>query len=78
MRCEMVERCPFFHTMEMRAVNALKEVYCEGTPALCARLRVAQAVGRENVPLGLAPNHAHLVDDIIRAVRCGQERQKPE
>jgi hypothetical protein len=69
MKCELLEGCPFFQTPKMSSnsdiVNSLIEVYCKGNPLLCARRRVAIAVGREKVPDGLSPNHMHLVQKII-------------
>jgi hypothetical protein len=68
MKCEFLKNCPFFNCLTTVAVKALKEVYCRENPALCARLQVASAVGRENVPPDLTPNHNHLVQSIIEKV----------
>jgi hypothetical protein len=46
-------------------VQSLKEVYCYGNPLLCARRRVAMAIGRSKVPDDLNPNHAHRVQELL-------------
>ena len=69
MKCEWLENCPFFNMPEdvahPHAITAMKKIYCRGNSLLCARRQVANAVGREHVPLHLNPNHSHLVQDII-------------
>jgi hypothetical protein len=65
MSCELLKGCLFFNTLHQHAVDELKKVYCENNPSICARRQVAMAVGREQVPLNLAPNHNHLVQPII-------------
>lgn len=71
MDCEFIQGCPFFKGMGSRAVNALKEVYCQGNPSICARRQVAAAVGREQVPLDLCPNHDYRVQELIRKALTG-------
>lgn len=72
MNCELIKKCPFFNTLDSQAVKVLKEIYCIGNPAICARWQVAKAVGRENVPLDLTPNHDYRVQGIIESVLSGQ------
>ncbi len=72
MNCELLEKCPFFNTLNSTAVKLLKEVYCQGNPLICARRQVANAVGRERVPEDLSPNHDYRVQDIIEAVLSEQ------
>lgn len=69
MRCEFIDACPFFKTLDSEAVTALKEVYCHANPAICARRQVAMAVGTENVPPYLNPNHSHLVRETIELAK---------
>lgn len=65
MHCELMEGCLFFNGLHRGSVDALKKIYCKSKPAICARQQVAMAVGREHVPLDLAPNHTHRVQEII-------------
>jgi hypothetical protein len=67
MVCELVKGCIFFNTLDSKAVDALKEIYCEGNPLLCARRQVANAIGRERIPKDLNPNHDYRVQGIIEA-----------
>lgn len=71
MKCELFEGCVFFNRKELTAysslIEALKDVYCQGNPLLCARRRVAISIGREKVPEDLNPNHTHLVQELITA-----------
>lgn len=48
-------------------VENLRKIYCEGNVLLCARRRVAHAVGREKIPNDLHPDHIHLVPELITA-----------
>lgn len=68
MNCELLDECPFFNGLSSVAVNALKEVYCHGNPMICARRQLANAVGRNRVPVDLKPNHNHLVRDLIETI----------
>ncbi|QHI70010.1 hypothetical protein [Tichowtungia aerotolerans] len=71
MKCELFEHCIFFSAQSEQGqpcvVEKLKAVYCRGNPLLCARRRVAQALGKERVPVDLHPDHTHLVHDLIAA-----------
>lgn len=68
MHCEFIKGCAFFNEMDSLAIRVLKEVYCEGNPPICARRQVAKAVGRENIPPDLMPNHDFRVHGIIEEV----------
>ena len=72
MNCELIKGCIFFNTLDSKAGDALKEVYCTGNPLLCARRQVANAIGRERIPLDLNPNHDYRVRDIIEDGLSGQ------
>jgi len=75
MKCEQLENCAFFKTLagnESSGIAAqLKALYCEDNPLLCARRRVARALGREKVPENLHPDHIHHALDLI-ACRHGE------
>ncbi len=43
--------------------------YCDGHSEVCARLRVLEAAGRENVPPSLYPYQHGRADFLIRAAR---------
>ena len=72
MNCELIKGCVFFNTLDSKAINALKEIYCKGNPLLCARRQVANAIGRERIPQDLNPNHDYRVQGIIEASLSGQ------
>lgn len=71
MKCELIRDCTFFKTMPgddpSCIVAQLKSMYCESNPLLCARRRVAHALGRNNVPSDLHPDHIHHALDLIAA-----------
>lgn len=71
MKCELLEKCTFFTTMEANSqagrVEKMKHIYCEGNVLLCARRRVAHAIGYPNVPSDLHPDQIHLVPKLIAA-----------
>jgi hypothetical protein len=68
MKCEWLKDCFFSNGIDSAAINALKAVYCHGNPTLCARRHVALAVGKDNVPMDMTPNHQHRVQNIIAHV----------
>jgi len=72
MHCELLAGCLFFNGLHQSAVDTLKEVYCMGNPALCARRQIAMAVGREKIPPDLTPNHTHRVQEVIDSVLSGR------
>lgn len=51
--CESIGGCPFFNGEND---EDMKEKYCKTNNLNCARYMVSQAVGKEFVPLDLAPN----------------------
>ena len=71
MKCELINDCKFFKTVTGSGpaciVEQLKSKYCKANPLLCARRRVAQALGRSNVPAELHPDHIHHALDLIAA-----------
>ena len=69
MDCECLPRCPFFNDkmMDMPAmVSLLKEKYCKGDSARCARHMVFKVMGSERVPMDLYPNQAERAEKIIQ------------
>jgi len=73
MKCELLSDCKFSNTVtgadHTCIVAKLKGMYCEGNPLLCARRRVAHALGRQKVPDDLHPDHIHHALDLIVAIR---------
>ena len=73
MKCELIDDCAFFKTITDTdrpcIVTRLKKQYCEENPLLCARRRVALALGREKVPAELHPDHIHHALELIAARR---------
>jgi len=70
--CECLPNCAFFYDkMEnMPSMsNILKQRYCQGDWAMCARHQVFEALGREFVPSDLFPNQAERVAGVIAAGR---------
>lgn len=69
MKCELLKTCQFFNTTELEnqpcIVAQLKSIYCDGNALLCARRRIAHALGRDRVPVDLHPDHTHLVPELI-------------
>ncbi len=67
-KCELTETCIFFNdrmaSMPSTA-NLLKKVYCEGGFDTCGRHMVFKAIGRENVPNDLFPNHCDRAITVI-------------
>ena len=68
-QCECLEKCPFFND-KMKESPALSQIYkkrfcLEGDKNNCARYRVRQALGPENVPGDLYPNQTERADKII-------------
>ncbi|MBC8205954.1 MAG: hypothetical protein H8E68_02245 [Kiritimatiellaeota bacterium] len=71
MECEQKAVCSFYKTEEVLdqpcIVEKLKSIYCEGNSLLCARRRVAHALGHDLVPVDLHPDHTHLVHELLTA-----------
>ncbi|MCD4813329.1 hypothetical protein K8S19_06510 [bacterium] len=56
--CPKLGACPFFKDQMENMPNIagiLKEKYCHGDYAACARYRVSEAKGKESVPHNLFP-----------------------
>ena len=67
-KCELLDGCLFFNDKmaDMPAVAEIyKKNYCRGDSSECARLVVARAIGRPNVPKDLFPNQAWRVKEIL-------------
>jgi hypothetical protein len=60
-QCELTEKCIFFND-KMANMPAMADIYkqryCGTDSSLCARYRVFEVLGRENVPADLYPNDA--------------------
>ncbi len=70
--CECLPKCPFFNDrMANKPATAqiMKNQYCLGDNAGCARHQVKVAVGSENVPADLFPSQAERVKGIIDALK---------
>jgi hypothetical protein len=66
--CKFIETCIFFNDKmaEMPSIaNLYKRRFCEAGDPSCARHRVVEALGRENVPQNLYPNDAERADALI-------------
>lgn len=71
--CECLERCPFFNDRmaNMPAMaHLVKQRYCQGDWARCARHQVFEALGSEHVPSDLFPSQLERVEPIIRAAQA--------
>jgi len=67
---ERVQTCPFFNDkMKNMPASAelMKDKYCRGDFASCARYMVLKALGKEKVPSDLFPNEAERARRIISA-----------
>lgn len=61
MECECLPGCPFFHDRMKNMPTAselLRQRFCKGDWASCARWMVFQSLGREAVPVDLFPDQA--------------------
>jgi hypothetical protein len=68
--CEKLPTCIFFNDQmdEMPTVaHLMKQQYCRGNFAACARYRVAEALGGSKVPRDLFPNDAKRADRLLLA-----------
>lgn len=66
--CEMLDRCRFYAgevEIGTGAGSVYKLGYCQGGWRDCARYRVAQVSGEENVPSDLYPHMCHRADEIL-------------
>ena len=68
MKCEKLEKCPFY-TNKMPIDQGLgamySKKYCEGDKTICARYMVSTTVGPHAVPLDLYPNMVKQAKKII-------------
>lgn len=68
MECECLSTCPFFHDRMRRmptTTMVLKQRYCEGDWASCARCMVVKALGRDSVPSDLYPDQQRRAAELI-------------
>lgn len=69
MKCENLERCPFYNDkmpMEHGIGSIFKVKYCMGNQNLCARYQVYCKLGESFVPANLYPNMCDVAQEIIR------------
>jgi hypothetical protein len=69
--CTRIEKCMFFtdkmdHQIPALA-EAMKQSYCRGDWRTCARHNVAEALGRDAVPLDMYPNQYERAQQMIGA-----------
>ena len=70
--CEKLPTCRFFNeTMASMPASAriMERQFCHGDFASCARIKVADTVGRDLVPPDLAPNDTSRAERILAAAR---------
>ncbi|HPE70161.1 MAG TPA: hypothetical protein P5560_13030 [Thermotogota bacterium] len=68
MKCECLAGCPFFndHMKDMpKMAEMLKEKYCLGDFANCARYRIFKKLGKPAVPGDLFPHQKDRADEIL-------------
>jgi hypothetical protein len=68
MKCEKLEKCPFYNEKMPidKGVGAMYyKKYCEGDKTICARYMVATTVGPHAVSLDLYPNMVDRAKKII-------------
>jgi len=69
-KCELVETCIFFNDQmaNMPSTSAVyKKIYCVQDWDTCGRYIIFKAIGRENVPKDLFPNHSDRATAIIKS-----------
>lgn len=69
--CECLPTCPFFNDRmadKPATAQILKNQYCLGDNADCARYRVKVAAGSKNVPSDLLPSQTDRVKGILTAL----------
>lgn len=73
--CENIVSCQFFvscsETSEEKC-DELKEQYCFGDFTKCARRKLKQQVGKENVPSELKPNQHGIAKDVLNSVQTAK------
>jgi GAF domain-containing protein len=68
--CEKTAKCPFFNELMANFpdnARAMKNTYCRGNKAKCARLLVSKSLGGDRVPLDLYPDQWDRAQEIIRS-----------
>lgn len=66
--CECLGTCPFFNDQmaEMPSMsNIIKERYCRGSNAHCARHMVFRVLGKDAVPKDLYPSQVERADEVL-------------
>ncbi|MBN1765222.1 MAG: hypothetical protein JW860_08200 [Sedimentisphaerales bacterium] len=67
--CECLSGCPFFNGRMAQTMGAIvesmKNHYCLGDNANCARHMVFRSIGKSEVPSDLLPNECKRADKII-------------
>ncbi len=70
--CDKLATCRFFQeTMVSMPTTAkiMERQFCHGDFGSCARIRVADTLGRDHVPPDLAPNDTARAERILAAAR---------
>lgn len=70
--CECLPKCPFFNDKMANkpgTAQLMKQQYCLGDNANCARHQVKVAAGSENVPADLFPVQVDKVPAILAALK---------
>jgi len=76
--CEKTPKCPFFNELMVNFpenARALKNIFCRGNKAKCARFMVSKALGGDKVPLDLYPDETERAKKIIQS---GQPEAKAQ
>lgn len=66
--CELLETCIFFndHMTDMPTMSGIiKQRYCRGSNAQCARHLVFRRLGRDSVPADLYPSQLERAEQIV-------------
>jgi hypothetical protein len=72
MDCELLQGCPFYNEkmpMENGIGSIYKKKYCKDNNKLCARYKVATALGLGSVPNNLYPNMHDIAMKIIEEIK---------
>lgn len=68
--CELLATCTFFAEKlgsSPATAGLMKDRYCLGDSAQCARHKVSKAIGRDKVPVDLFPNQNDRAEMIIQS-----------
>lgn len=69
MSCPNLNGCIFFNDkmpMETGLGAIYKRKYCLGNYEICARYKVAKALGKEKVPINLYPNQFDVAEKLLK------------